>query len=64
MIYLNIILSLLFLVLLLMFLSNLVFNIIGRKEHKEMKEYNKTVNKVSLELHEEILNVLKDRLKK
>jgi hypothetical protein len=46
-------------VLALMFISNGVFNIIGEKEHKEAREYNKLVNKLSLELHEEILGELK-----
>ena len=57
--YLNVILTLIFIVLALMFLSNTAVNIIEEKEHKEAREYNKTATKVSLELHEEILTEIK-----
>jgi amino acid transporter len=57
--YLNVILTLIFIVLALMFISNGVFNLIGEKDHKSMKKYNELVNKLSLELHEEILKEIK-----
>jgi uncharacterized membrane protein len=57
--YLNVILTLIFIVLALMFLSNTAVNIIEEKEHKAMKKKNELINKLSLELHEEILGELK-----
>jgi hypothetical protein len=59
MIYLNVILTVIAIVLILMFLSNGVFNILGRKEHDELRKYQVAVNNESLELHREMLKELK-----
>jgi hypothetical protein len=59
MIYLNIILSLLFLVLLLMALSNIAANDYAKREHEQMRKYNREINDLSLKIHEEILQELR-----
>jgi hypothetical protein len=59
MIYLNIILTLLFLNLLVLLVSNIAANDYAKREHEQMRKYNREVNDLSLKIHEEILQELR-----
>ena len=59
MIYLCFILSVIFIVLLLMLTSNIAANDYAKREHEQMRKYNREVNDLSLKIHEEILQELR-----